>query len=145
MQLPPVMVENGPNMDQVSTLSVVRLPSWMSLRFLAIACLVPYALLMALIVFQNRTIHIQRALIHMLFNDRQHFSRLSPSVSQPGRLAAQNGAQAAGQSSSPSSQGKSEQNSKIGRNSKKARNHAPTAPPAQGSDPTDLRRVSVSI
>jgi hypothetical protein len=116
---------------------------------LAFAGLVSYALLTALIVFQNRTIQAQRNVIHLLFKDRQSASGVGPSGSAPGHLRTQNGEQSAGgsqaQSSSPSSQGKSEKNSKMGRNSHRGRNHAPAVPPAEGSDPTDLRRVAVSI
>jgi hypothetical protein len=141
------MVEAGLNMDQISTLPVARTSRSGSSRFLAIACLISYSLLAGLIVFQNRTIHIQRDLIHLLFQDRQHFTR--PSAGQSGRFAAQNQVPSASspqaQSSSPSSQVQSEMNSKTKRNSRKTRRRPSPRPPAQTIDPTDLRRVSISI
>jgi cytoskeletal protein RodZ len=141
-------METRPEMDGLSTAGVVHLPKWRSVGFLAIACLVSYAILTTLIVFQNRTIQAQRNVIHQLFKDRQRKSSVSSSDSAPGHVRAQNHGQSAGDSqaqpSSPSSQANSDKNSKMGQNSHRARNRA-AVPPAEGSDPTDLRRVSVSI
>jgi len=138
------MVETDPNMDQVSPSAVARIPRSTSSRFMTVACLISYTLLAALVVFQNRTIQSQRVLIHLLFKDRQR-SHVSGAAAS-GHLAAQNQGQSAAQapSSSPSSQEKSEVNAKAKRNARKSRNRAP-GPPAEGADPTDLRRVSISI
>ena len=48
-------------------------------------------------------------------------------------------------SQAPSSQGKTQASTKPGRNSRKAQKALPVRPPAEVTDPSDMRRVSVAI
>jgi hypothetical protein len=142
-------MDTNPNMDQGSATTVARIPRSTNSRFLAIACLISYTLLAALVVFQNRTIQTQRDLIHLLFKDRQRFNHVNAKAAASGPLAAQSqgpyASSSQAPSSHPSSQAKSEMNSKTKRNSRKTRNRAPAGPPEAGTDPMDVRRVAISI
>jgi len=133
---------------------------------LAVLFLVSYGLLTTLVIEQNRTIDSQRSLIHLLFKDSLHLSALRKAerqkAHQPHGTGAgnktQEGAEAPGpkipvnqvpQQKGPSTQVPSLK-SKVQNGSKSDRKQrgqkkAPSKPPAELTDPSDMRRVSVAI
>jgi hypothetical protein len=123
-----------------------------------------WGLLTVLVVLQDRQIDAQRQLIHLYLAQtvpvRLHASPHSATLVNPSPKAASDvfvkpgsGAQLPlsqvpskeAASQSPSSQVKPQANAKPGRSSRKARKSLPMRPPAELTDPSDMRRVSVSI
>lgn len=134
------------------------------LPLLVVLFVISYGLLTMLVVEQNKTITSQRTLIHLLFKDSLHLSALKKAERQKahamagaptGNLLADAQVQAGKipviqvpQQKSPSAQvpsAKSKQQS-AGRaeHKQKAQKKTPK-PPAELTDPSDMRRVSVSI
>ena len=133
--------------------------------------LISYFLLTALVVFQGRTIDSQRGLIHLLFKDNLHLTAMKAGVHKnPAARTNQNPAPASAVKPTPSVQVPSTQipsnqvsatatpsvqvpviqatpqaSAKSGRNSRKAQKTPPVIPPAEITDPSDMRRVSISI
>jgi len=139
------------------------------LPLLVVLCLISYGLLTMLVLEQNKTISSQRTLIHLLFKDSLHRSALKKAERQKAHTpaGAANGSLQADaqvqvgkipviqvpQQKSPSTQvpadhvptGKGKQQT-GGRaeHKQKAQKKAPK-PPAELTDPSDMRRVSVAI
>lgn len=137
--------------------------------------LISYVLLTTLVVLQNRTIDAQRGLIHLLFKDSLHLSAKVGFRGNQMVRASQNTASATVSSQHPSTQAQSNQaqskqtpsnqvsatqtpsvqvpviqatpqaSAKSGRSSRKAQKALPAFPPAEVTDPSDMRRVSISI
>jgi len=134
------------------------------LPLLVVLFLISYGLLTMLVVEQNKTIASQRTLIHLLFKDSLHLSALKKAERQKARATADapgNSLQADAQVSSgkipviqvpqqksPSTQVQSEkpkqQNGGRPEHKQKAQKKAPK-PPAELTDPSDMRRVAVAI
>jgi hypothetical protein len=141
----------------------------MTLPLLLVLFLTSYGLLTALVVRQSNTINSQRSLIHLLFKDNLHLA----SKKTPTDAGAYGKMQAQAQTPSaqvplnqvPSTQIPSSQipliqvpplqvpsgkenlraGTKPGRKSRKAEKALPTRPPAELTDPSDMRRVSFAI
>jgi len=140
------------------------------LPLLAALFLISYALLTTLVVLQDRTIDSQRSLIHSLFSDNLHLvaTKLGSHRSQA-TGSNQNPSQAGATKQPPVShlpstqtpsnqlsamqnpstqvpviQAKPETGAKPSRNTRKAQK-VPVRPPAEMTDPSDMRRVSISI
>ncbi len=133
--------------------------------------LISYILLTTLVVLQNRTIDSQRGLIHLLFKDNLHLSAMkaglrkneltrlnqtsasasvpkqTPSAQIPSNQIPSNQVSATQTPSVqvPVIQARPQASAKSGRNSRKAQKTAPALPPAEATDPSDMRRVSISI
>jgi hypothetical protein len=136
--------------------------------------MISYILLTTLVVFQGRTIDSQRGLIHLLFKDNLHLTAMKAGAHRnPAARSSQNPVSVVKQAPSsqipskqtPSAQIPSNQvsamqapsvqvpviqatpqaSAKSGRNSRKAQKAAPALPPAEITDPSDMRRVSISI
>jgi hypothetical protein len=152
-------------MNAIVVTAVGRRPKQAILLLLLFLLLISYALLTLLVVRQNKTINSQRSLIHLLFKDNLHLAKkTSPGVGVYGKMQAQ----AQNQTSSaeipsnqiPSSQvpsiqvpplqvpsGKANPRAgmKPGRKSRNSEKALPLRPPAELTDPSDMRRVSFAI
>ena len=134
------------------------------LPLLVVLFLISYGLLTMLVVEQSKTISSQRTLIHLLFKDSLHLSALKKAERQKahtsagaatGSLQADAQVQAGKipviqvpQQKSPSTQvpadkGKQQTGGRA-EHKQKAQKKAPK-PPAELTDPSDMRRVSVAI
>ena len=155
-------------MEPIQTATVATKPRQTMLPLLVILFLISYVLLTTLVVLQDRTIDSQRGLIHLLFKDNLHLVASKMALHKSGRSIQ---VTAAGASSSnpsaqvelkkaPSSQvplvpapstqvpviqAKPEASAKSGQKSRKTRKASPLRPPAEITDPSDMRRVSISI
>jgi hypothetical protein len=114
-----------------------------------------------LVVEQGRTIDSQRSLIHLLFGDsirlsatRAGHQNQAEQKSKPEQSSVQTQSQPPSsqvtQGQAPSAQvpqnpSKPQANVQPGRGSHKAQKAVPTRPPAEMTDPSDMRRVSFSI
>jgi hypothetical protein len=153
--------------------AVAQRPRQTMLPLLVALFLISYFLLTALVVFQGRTIDSQRGLIHLLFKDNLHLTAMKAGVHKnPAARTNQNPAPASMPKQTQSSQTPSAQvqtpsnqvsamqapsvqvpviqatpqaSAKSGRNSRKAQKTPPVIPPAEITDPSDMRRVSISI
>jgi len=142
---------------------------------LVILFLVSYGLLTTLVVEQGRTIDSQRSLIHLLFNDSFHLSALKkelrknlvPSMAQETEASSNRQANAPSSQNSvdqlplnqvpliqapsvqvPSAQaGPTQPKARVApdRKARKAGKSPFARPPAELTDPSDMRRVSFSI
>ena len=133
------------------------------LPLLIVLFLISYALLTTLVVQQDRAIDAQRTLIHLLFKDSLHLSALKAELrkhqASPAQ-AAENSTHGKTRSSQipliqvpsaevpstqvPSNTTKAQAGTKTSRKSRKAQKQAPARPPAELTDPSDMRRVSFS-
>jgi hypothetical protein len=130
------------------------------LPLLVVLFLISYSLLTMLVVEQGRTIDSQRSLIHLLFGDsiRLSATRVAGHQNQAEQKSKPEQSSAQTQSQPPSSQvtqgqapsaqvpqnpSKPQANVRSGRGSRKAQKAVP--PPAEMTDPSDMRRVSLSI
>ena len=134
------------------------------LPLLVILLLISYGLLTMMVVEQNKTIGSQRTLIHLLFKDSLHLSALrkaerEKSQPHPAQGTATSSLQANAQAPSaktpviqvpqqkdpsiqvPSSKTKQQSSGRAGLKQKKL----PNRPPAEITDPSDMRRVSIAI
>ena len=131
------------------------------LPLLVILFVISYSLLTAMVIQQSKTINSQRTLIHLLFKDNVHLSALrkgqpvyghassmtdqnaekAPSSKVPVIEVTPNKADQAASSSKPREQA----GSKTDRKSRKAQKQSPARPPAELTDPSDMRRTSFSI
>jgi len=143
------------------------------LPLLVVLFLISYGLLTNLVLQQDKTIDSQRKLIHLLFKDSLQLSALRKAERQkgeadPGRRASVNSLQAqvhapkipviqVPSEKGPSAQVRSEQvqaekvpsgkqnGAKTDRKTGKAQKRLPNRPPAELTDPSDMRRVWVAI
>ncbi len=131
------------------------------LPLLVVLFVISYGMLTTLVVLQDRTIDSQRSLIHVLFQDSLHLSALnkhakpagaSAAPSQPARsgTAQASAAQSqvpekeASEKQVPSTSARQPANGK-GKSSRRAQKPQPERPPADVTDPSDMRRVTFSI
>jgi len=140
------------------------------LPLLVVLFVISYGLLTTLVVEQNKTIASQRTLIHLLFKDSLHLSALRKAERQKAHAAQgipASDLQADAKSSSakipviqvppdqvqqekspsaqvPSVKPKQQGGGKID-HKQKAQKKTPNRPPAEVTDPSDMRRVSFSI
>jgi len=143
------------------------------LPLLVVLFLISYVLLTTLVVLQDRTIDSQRGLIHLLFKDNLHLvatkiglrrnpsnqntaqtsvpmqssSAQTPSAQVPSKQvpAVQTPSAQVPSTQVPVIQAKPEASAKAGQKSRKAQKSLPSRPPAEMTDPSDMRRVSFSI
>ena len=145
------------------------------LPLLVVLFLISYGLLTNLVLQQDKTIDSQRTLVHLLLKDSLQLSAMRKAERQkgqadPGRRASMNSLQAQAHApkipvihvpsqaqKSPSAQVRSEQvqsekvpsgkqnGAKTDRKTGKAQKRVPNRPPAELTDPSDTRRVSVAI
>ena len=131
------------------------------LPLLVVLFLISYSLLTGMVIQQSRTINSQRTLIHLLFKDNVHLSALRKGHPNYGHAMAAGEQDAvkppsskipviqvppekAGQAAS-SSKPREQADSKVDRKSRKVQKQSPARPPADLTDPSDMRRVSFSI
>jgi hypothetical protein len=141
------------------------------LPLLVILFLISYVLLTMLVVLQDRTIDSQRGLIHLLFKDNLHLVATKIGLHKnPMARANQNTAQNSVPVQTPSAQvpstqvpavqvpatqtpsaqvpviqAKPEASARAGQKSRKSQKALPSRPPVEVTDPSDMRRVSISI
>lgn len=157
-------------MEPTQNLAVAQKPRHTMLPLLVVLFLISYVLLTTLVVLQDRTIDSQRGLIHLLFKDNLHLVATKIGLRRNPPAPNQNAAQTSVpmQSSSaqtpsaqvpskqvpavqtpsaqvPVIQAKPEASAKAGQKSRKAQKSLPSRPPAEMTDPSDMRRVSFSI
>jgi hypothetical protein len=125
-------------------------PKRSALPVLVVLFLISYGLLSLLVVEQGRTIDNQRYLIRSLFQDSTELSHLKGKAFQEQRAAAQ--AQAAAKAHSqvqtPSTQDKTQNQSKPNqatRNPSKLQKQTPERPPRDAVDRADERRTVLTI
>ena len=126
-----------------------------------------YGLLTALVVRQSKTINSQRSLIHLLFKDNLHLAakKTPTDAGAYGKMQGQPSSAQVPLNQVPLTQIPSTQipliqvpplqvpsgkenpraGTKPGRKSRKAEKALPTRPPAELTDPSDMRRVSFAI
>jgi len=128
---------------------------------LVILFLISYALLTTMVLQQTRTINSQRTLIHLLFKDNVHLSALRKGHPQYGHAAPATEQEAAktpkakipviqvppekAGNAASSTKPREQADLKPDRKTRKAQKQAPSRPPADVTDPSDMRRVSLSI
>jgi len=145
------------------------------LPLLVVLFLISYGLLTNLVLQQDKTIDSQRTLVHLLLKDSLQLSAMRKAERQKGqvdlgRRASVNSLQAQAHApkipviqvpsqsqNSPSAQVRSEQvqsekvpsgkqnGAKTDRKTRKAQKRVPNQPPAELTDPSDMRRVWVAI
>ena len=161
-------------MDVFQNSAVAHKPRQTMLPLLVVLFVISYLLLTTLVIFQNRTIDAQSGLIRSLFRDnfalvttaglhRAQAARLKattpsasttqipstriPSTQVPSVHAPSAQAQSSQASSTqvPVIQAKPDVNAKGGQKSRKVQKALPSRPPAEVTDPSDMRRVRFSI
>jgi hypothetical protein len=157
--LPLLLRTNGYDKMNLTITSAGRKKRTM-LPLLVVLFLISYSLLTMLVVEQGRTIDSQRSLIHLLFGNSIQLSATrvaghqnqADEKSKPEQDSAQTQSQSPSpqvtQGQAPSAQvpqnpSKPQANVQAGRGSHKAQKAVP--PPAEMTDPSDMRRVSFSI
>lgn len=130
---------------------------------------ISYGMLTTLVVLQDRTIDSQRSLIHVLFQDSLKLSAMKTrpaanAMNKPAKEAAGKSVQAPTSQAAPrqeaqaqvvpdpalpkqipSAEAKPPVNGKTRNNSRKAEKPLPMRPPAEVTDPSDMRRATFSI
>ncbi len=143
------------------------------LPLLIVLFLISYGLLTTLVVEQNKTIDSQRTLVHLLFKDSLQLSAMRKAERQKTESHSAQGGSVSGlqnrahppkipviqvpSEKSPSAQVQSEQvqsqkvpsgkpnSAKTDRKPGKTQKRSPFRPPAELTDPSDMRRVSSAI
>jgi len=140
---------------------------------LMILFLISYGLVVVLVVLQGRTIDAQHELIYQMVNDERYMTEMLAHMTHAGQAKAASGAGTQGASKlapaagpaqpkaadpqvapppaaatrnqqTPSSQAKPQPKATTG-NTRKPPRELPVRPPAQITDPSDMRRVTLSI
>jgi hypothetical protein len=153
-------------MDGVTNAGGKRKRKLTALPLLIVLFVISYCLLTKLVIEQDKTIDSQRSLIHLLFKDNvslailhRHAGKLSGNKNASGNIpvtgnsANQTKQNPSDQVSSiqvpstnvPSLSVKPQTNAKTGRKARRAGKTPSVSPPAELSDPSDMRRVSFSI
>ena len=139
------------------------------LPLLVFLFVISYGLLTTLVVFQDRTIDAQTDLIHLLFKESRRLNVIAAAQKNQVLAGKQPGSQGSTHTQNPSSQvpktqtpssqvptsqnaaqipssqEKQQASAKSGRNQHKAGKRTPFRPPAEVSDPSDMRRTLFSI
>lgn len=158
-------------MEPTQDLAITRKSRQTMLPLLVVLFLISYVLLTTLVVLQDRTIDSQRGLIHLLFSDNLHLvaakvglqkntqahanqmqtastqppSTQAPLAQAPSKQVPATTPSAQTQTAQvPVIQAKPEANRKAGQKHK-AQKALPLRPPVEVTDPSDTRRVSLSI
>ena len=148
-------------MNAIVNAATTRKRKLTALPLLVVLFVISHFLLTKLVIEQDKTIDSQRSLIHMLFKDNVYLSMLhkhagtakkaqAGSQPQAGNPASQNSAAGKpGPAQVPSTQVPASKvgptaNAKNDRKTRKAEKSRPV-PPAELTDPSDMRRVSFSI
>jgi hypothetical protein len=152
-------------MNAAVTTVVVGKSKRAQIALLAVLFTIAYGLLLMMVVNQGKTIQSQRTLIHLLFKDNQHL-KAKTAAAQPGASGVyghdlNKQAQAQAPSSEipstqipiiqvpplqiPPGKASSRAGTKSDRKSRKAEEKLPARPPAELTDPSDLRRVTFAI
>jgi hypothetical protein len=156
-------------MNHTVSTAVRRQPKRTILPLLVFLFAISYGLLTMLVVLQDRTIDAQTDLIHLLFKESRRLTVMAAAqksqILAGKQRGAQNKAHAQIPSSQvpkmqtpssqvpmspnatqiPSSQEKRQASAKPGRNQHKAGRRSPFRPPAEMTDPSDMRRTLFSI
>ena len=155
-------------MNAIVVTTVGRKPKQGMLLLLLFLFLISYALLTLLAVRQNKTINSQRSLIHLLFKDNLHLAKKAGSDAGAYRKMLAQGQASSTQMPSaqtpsteipsaqipliqvpplqvPSGKANPRAGMKADRKSRKAGKALPMRPPAELTDPSDMRRVSFAI
>jgi hypothetical protein len=159
-------------MNATANAAIQRKPKRTLLPILIVLFLISYCLLTKLVFEQDRTIDSQNSLIHELFRDNIHLSAVPDD--RTGQLSQKPGAHSRARIEAPSSpvqplpsievpfaqvpltrvpsaqvqvpsNARPQANAKADRKSRKAKKQLPRTPPAELTDPSDMRRVSFSI
>ncbi len=151
-------------MELFQSPAVAHKPRQTMLPLLVVLFLISYVLLTSLVVLQNRTIDSQSSLIHVLFKDnfalvaKAGLHRMqaaqsnqkavaAPSVQAPSHQTSSTQAMSGTTPSTqvPVIQAKPDVSAKAGQKSRKVQKALPSRPPAEVTDPSDMRRTSFSI
>jgi len=160
--------ETGEKMNHTVSTAVGRNRKRTMLPLLIFLFVISYGLLTMLVVLQDRTIDAQTDLIHLLFKESRRLNVVAaaqrnqssitkrgsqsnsrtplpspqvPNIQAPSSQVSRN--QSATQI--PSSQEKRQATAKAGKNQHKADRRSPFRPPAEMTDPSDMRRTLFSI
>ncbi len=147
-------------MNAAVTTVVVGKTKRAQIALLAVLFTIAYGLLLMMVVNQGKTIQSQRTLIHLLFKDNQHLKvKTAAAQTGAGRFYGHDLNKRA-QAQAPSSQipiiqvpplqvspdkANPRAGTKSDRKSRKAEKKLPVSPPAELTDPSDLRRVTFAI
>jgi hypothetical protein len=152
-------------MNAAVTTVVVGKSKRAQIALLAFLFTIAYGLLLMMVVNQGKTIQSQRTLIHLLFKDNQHLKARTAAI-QPGASSVYgHDLNKQAQAQAPSSQVPSAQiptvqvpplqvspdkanpraGTKSDRKPRKAEKELPARPPAELTDQSDLRRVTLAI
>jgi hypothetical protein len=152
-------------MNAAVTTIVVSRSKRAQIALLAVLFTIAYGLLLMMVVRQGKTIQSQRSLIHLLFKDNQHLKAKTASAQESAHSAYADDSSKQVQAQVPSSQvpstqipliqvpplqaapdkAKPQAGTKTDRKSRKAEKALPARPPAELTDPSDMRRVSFAI
>jgi hypothetical protein len=160
----------GKHMNAAVTTIVVSRSKRAQVALLAVLFTIAYGLLLMMVVRQGKTIQSQRSLIHLLFKDNQHLKAKTASAQESAHSAYADDSSNQVQAQVPSSQvpsiqvpstqipliqvpplqaapdkEKPQAGTKTDRKSRKAEKALPARPPAELTDPSDMRRVSFAI
>jgi hypothetical protein len=163
LEYPPPVAVLGEPMELFPIPAVAHKPRQTMLSLLVVLFLISYVLLTTLVVLQNRTIDSQSSLIRLLFKDnfslvtkvglhRVQAGRLNQKAATPSAQAPalQTPSTQAMSGTTPSTQvpviqAKPDISAKAGQKSRKVQKALPSRPPAEVTDPSDIRRASFSI
>jgi hypothetical protein len=159
----------GEKMNHSVSTTVGRKRKQTMLPLFVFLFVVSYGLLITLVVFQDRTIDAQTDLIHLLFKETRRLNVIAAAQKNQVLVEKQRGSQGSAHTripssqvpkiqvpssqvpmsqnatQIPSSQEKRQANTKSGRNQQKAGRRSPFRPPAEVTDPSDMRRTLFSI
>jgi len=159
---------NGEKMNHNVSTAVGRKPKRLILPLLVFLFVTSYGLLTMLVVLQDRTIDAQSDLIHLLFKEGRRLNVIAAAQKNQISIAKQRGSQSSRaqlpssqvpkiqapssqvpmtQSATqiPSSQEKRQATAKAGKNQHRTARRNPFRPPAEMTDPSDMRRTLFSI
>jgi hypothetical protein len=164
VQYPPQVAVLGERMELTQSAAVAQKPRQTMLPLLVVLFLISYVLLTTLVVLQSRTLDSQSSLINLLFKDnftlvtkiglhRVQASRLNQKTATTSSAQASSNQTSSTQalsSTAPSTQvpviqAKPDVTAKAGQKSRKVQKAMPSRPPAEVTDPSDMRRTSFSI
>ena len=159
----------GEKMNHNVSTAVGRKPKRLMLPLLIFVFVTSYGLLTMLVVLQDRTIDAQSDLIHLLFKEGRRLNVIAAAQKNQISIAKQRGSQSNSRTQLPSSQvpkiqapssqvpmtqsatqipssqEKRQATAKAGKNQHRTARRNPFRPPAEMTDPSDMRRTLFSI
>lgn len=141
-------------MNETTTVAIEREPRSALVPRFALMLVISFVLLSTVALEQDRTIRSQCSLIHLLLQGQVHRTtvRSSAAVSNVGSAPPSNQVRAhelspnlSSSNQAPAVRVKPQITVKPGRKSRRAQEPFPGRPPAELSDPSDMRRVTFSI